>query len=126
MRGKGATQAAIDEMPVSKFREGMYDEDDATCIICLTPYGEGDELRVLPCGGKHHFHKDCLDSWLRINATCPSCREVVVPEGSGRATVAEQEQTLAGVRRGGGGGESSDEAARAVSEAARGVMEDRV
>ena len=51
--------------------------------VCVTVavahrYEVGEQLRVLPCEGQHHFHKECLDGWLRINATCPSCREVVV------------------------------------------------
>ncbi|CAD5196967.1 unnamed protein product [Musa acuminata subsp. malaccensis] len=37
------------------------------CCICLSPYDDGVELRELPCG--HHFHRTCIDKWLRINAT---------------------------------------------------------
>lgn len=42
------------------------------CCICLSAYEDGVELRELPCN--HHFHIDCIDKWLHINATCPLCK----------------------------------------------------
>ncbi|GJM99076.1 hypothetical protein PR202_ga16141 [Eleusine coracana subsp. coracana] len=42
------------------------------CCICLTKYGDDDELRELPC--KHFFHVQCVDKWLKINAVCPLCK----------------------------------------------------
>lgn len=46
-------------------------ESDASCSICLCDYEHNDILRQLSCG--HHFHKKCLDEWLRLNAKCPLC-----------------------------------------------------
>lgn len=42
------------------------------CCICLTKYGDDDELRELPC--THFFHVQCVDKWLKINAVCPLCK----------------------------------------------------
>jgi hypothetical protein len=42
------------------------------CCICLTKYGDDDELRELPCN--HLFHVQCVDKWLKINAVCPLCK----------------------------------------------------
>ncbi|CAG8550282.1 11218_t:CDS:2 [Paraglomus brasilianum] len=50
--------------------------DDAVCSICLSSYEEDEELRHLWCG--HHFHKDCVDEWLRLNRRCPMCRLDIV------------------------------------------------
>eukprot|EP00549_Striatella_unipunctata_P000850 CAMPEP_0118720628 /NCGR_PEP_ID=MMETSP0800-20121206/30218_1 /TAXON_ID=210618 ORGANISM="Striatella unipunctata, Strain CCMP2910" /NCGR_SAMPLE_ID=MMETSP0800 /ASSEMBLY_ACC=CAM_ASM_000638 /LENGTH=562 /DNA_ID=CAMNT_0006628293 /DNA_START=6 /DNA_END=1695 /DNA_ORIENTATION=+ len=47
-------------------------EEDDCCPICLVEYGNGDQVRTLPCN--HEFHKDCVDSWLATNASCPACR----------------------------------------------------
>ncbi|EJU04353.1 hypothetical protein DACRYDRAFT_114697 [Dacryopinax primogenitus] len=47
-----------------------------TCPICLSPFTEGDSLRLLPCAGRHTFHQECVDPWLLTLATsCPLCRE---------------------------------------------------
>jgi hypothetical protein len=47
-----------------------------TCPICIIDFEEGDDLRILPCDGKHRFHKDCVDAWLlELSSSCPICRE---------------------------------------------------
>lgn len=46
------------------------------CPICITEFEDGDDLRVLPCDGKHRFHRDCVDPWLlQVSSVCPLCRE---------------------------------------------------
>jgi hypothetical protein len=45
------------------------------CPICLCEYEEGENVRALPC--KHVFHPDCVDTWLKRNATCPACRQSI-------------------------------------------------
>ena len=47
-----------------------------TCPICIVDFEEGDDLRVLPCEGKHRFHQGCVDPWLlELSSSCPLCRE---------------------------------------------------
>lgn len=46
--------------------------EDAVCCICLAKYTDDDLLRVLPC--THFFHTECVDRWLKINASCPLCK----------------------------------------------------
>lgn len=46
---------------------------DGTCPICLSEYQPKETLRAVPeCN--HYFHAECIDEWLRMNATCPLCR----------------------------------------------------
>ncbi|QRV93832.1 4-aminobutyrate aminotransferase [Ceratobasidium sp. AG-Ba] len=47
-----------------------------TCPICIVDFEDGDDLRVLPCEGRHRFHRDCVDQWLlELSSSCPLCRE---------------------------------------------------
>ncbi|GMI98371.1 hypothetical protein like AT3G61180 [Hibiscus trionum] len=104
----GATDEEIDRLPKYKFRkigdiekveaetqeshEGIMTEcnadtpterilphEDAECCICLSAYEVGTELRELPC--HHHFHCNCIDKWLYINATCPLCKFNILKAG---------------------------------------------
>ncbi|KAI3792613.1 hypothetical protein L2E82_06496 [Cichorium intybus] len=53
--------------------------DDGTCAICLCDYKPKESLRTIPeCN--HYFHYECIDEWLKLNATCPVCRNT--PESS--------------------------------------------
>ncbi|KAK1550279.1 hypothetical protein Q3G72_016628 [Acer saccharum] len=56
-------------------KEHAISGEDAVCCICLARYANNDELRELPCS--HFFHKDCVDKWLKINASCPLCKNEV-------------------------------------------------
>ena len=42
-----------------------------TCSICMDALESG--VKALRCG--HAFHAACVDRWLRISRTCPTCRE---------------------------------------------------
>lgn len=51
---------------------------DDQCPICLLEFEDGDDLRVLPCEGRHRFHQVCVDPWLlRVSTSCPLCRKGV-------------------------------------------------
>jgi len=50
--------------------------DEKECQICLSGFGPGDQIRVLPC--MHTFHKPCVDEWLALGHNdCPLCKQVV-------------------------------------------------
>ncbi|KAK9052785.1 hypothetical protein SSX86_029415 [Deinandra increscens subsp. villosa] len=102
-QNRGATTESINSLPTYKFKikkhkhgnnkeshtgaseggvvaagtehERVVSGEDAVCCICLAKYANNDELRELPC--THFFHKDCVDKWLKINASCPLCKSEV-------------------------------------------------
>ncbi|KAG9459357.1 hypothetical protein H6P81_003865 [Aristolochia fimbriata] len=112
--GRGATPESINALPTYKFllkrgksrdgseidaegageggilaagtdKEQVISGEDAVCSICLAKYGDNEELRELPC--LHFFHVECVDKWLKINASCPLCKRevgecVISPSGT--------------------------------------------
>lgn len=60
-------------------KEKKSDDDgreNYTCMVCLSDYEDGEELRTLPCF--HAYHKDCIDQWLRTNKKCPICKNPII------------------------------------------------
>ncbi|KAJ6844976.1 E3 ubiquitin-protein ligase-like [Iris pallida] len=99
---RGATSESINALPTYKFKskgsvngeesdlddpgeggilaagtdkERAIPAEDAVCCICLAVYANNDDLRELPCA--HVFHVECVDKWLKINASCPLCKSEV-------------------------------------------------
>ncbi|XP_068660887.1 putative RING-H2 finger protein ATL69 [Aristolochia californica] len=76
----GLDGATIESYPKFVYRGGGGGGSEETnmCSICLGEYSGGEVLRRMPeC--KHCFHARCVDEWLRMNATCPMCRNSPVP-----------------------------------------------
>ena len=66
-RSASASAQDDDPLPESIGRE--------TCPICIVDFEDGDDVRVLPCEGKHVFHQACVDPWLlELSSSCPICR----------------------------------------------------
>lgn len=95
-----ATDNQISQLPEEVYRPGRIAADEsgegASCSIYMTGYEAGEAIRELPCGGRHVFHKACIDNWLRINSNCPVCRANVLGGGGGAGG-------SAGSNSGGGG-----------------------
>lgn len=83
----GLDQSVINSyprFPFSKDRNrnnnggGETISNDSTCSICLCEYRDGEMMRMLPdC--RHYFHLTCVDAWLKMNASCPVCRNSPLP-----------------------------------------------
>ncbi|KZV15898.1 hypothetical protein F511_14537 [Dorcoceras hygrometricum] len=69
--GAGTAEA---EIPVLNYTAGMKLAGEETeCIICLSEFAIGEKLRVLEdC--KHGFHVNCIQQWLLLHSSCPTCR----------------------------------------------------
>ena len=73
----GASDDAVDEERIAAGSKQGKRLDKAVvvhsrCAVCLAPWAAGDEVRTLPC--LHRLHTDCIDPWLKQNATCPVCK----------------------------------------------------
>ncbi|KAI1882106.1 hypothetical protein AGOR_G00247270 [Albula goreensis] len=72
------SQREIQRLPTKSFNPA-YSAGKTECQICFCNYTEGEELRMLPC--LHDYHVQCIDRWLKENATCPICRVDVSERG---------------------------------------------
>ncbi|KAH9457555.1 hypothetical protein Pst134EA_021428 [Puccinia striiformis f. sp. tritici] len=72
-------QALLDELETTTIGPlpDNSDGEAARCSICLEDDAEGDVLLVLRCHASHHFHRECLQSSLRVSAICPLCRAAI-------------------------------------------------
>ncbi|KAL3829698.1 hypothetical protein ACJIZ3_018500 [Penstemon smallii] len=75
----GLDQAVINSYPKFVFSKRNWNGgNDTVCSICLCEYRESEMLRLLPdC--RHCFHVMCVDAWLKLNASCPVCRNSPLP-----------------------------------------------
>jgi hypothetical protein len=79
--GSGGGESGVDEesrrdnnSPLSP-GSASSDPNADQCVICLSGYSAGDNMRVLPC--MHQYHAPCIDRWLRRHRTCPVCKQSV-------------------------------------------------
>ena len=42
------------------------------CPICMEDFILDEKVKELSC--RHFFHNDCIVEWLKLHATCPTCR----------------------------------------------------
>lgn len=68
---KGLSKNELQRLPTTVYKA---DENNANteCHICMCDYENGDSLKILPCF--HSYHDQCIDKWIKQNATCPVCR----------------------------------------------------
>ncbi|KAL0428741.1 UNVERIFIED_CONTAM: putative RING-H2 finger protein ATL21A [Sesamum radiatum] len=78
--------AGLDDSSIETYRKIILGEsrrlpgpNGVTCPICLADYHPNDTIRCIPeC--EHCFHSDCIDEWLRMQNTCPVCRNSPSPD----------------------------------------------
>ncbi|XP_030541083.2 RING-H2 finger protein ATL67 [Rhodamnia argentea] len=75
----GLDPSVINSYPKFAFsREAGGVGGSTTCSICLCEYKDSEMLRMMPeC--RHFFHLLCLDAWLKLNGSCPVCRNSPLP-----------------------------------------------
>lgn len=70
---RGADEQVVQSLPTAIVTDPtQLPSDHAQCMICLETFQGGQQRKTLPC--LHGFHTECVDKWLRTNATCPICK----------------------------------------------------
>lgn len=96
---RSATEAEINGIASKKFTQDMFKnpnkssgstagssssgaaappaQEEEKCAVCLGEYEVGEDVKILPC--THMFHSECIDRWLKVNRTCPFCKQSIRP-----------------------------------------------
>lgn len=73
--GESDQPQATGEAPAAMTINPADVDDAVTCPICVCEFEDGDDVRILPCDGRHRFHQECIDPWLlQVSSLCPLCR----------------------------------------------------
>ncbi|KAJ7539831.1 hypothetical protein O6H91_11G112200 [Diphasiastrum complanatum] len=79
----GLSRKDVDMLPMIRCGASSPEHQDqglgSDCLICLNEFSEGDKVRLLP-SCSHGFHVFCVDLWLLTNASCPVCRQSLLPQ----------------------------------------------
>lgn len=71
-RRRGLSNETIDRVDKFRWGEGAREHTQTQCMVCLSSFADGEEVRRLPCS--HIFHAPCIDEWLRRCTDCPICK----------------------------------------------------
>ncbi|KAH9316223.1 hypothetical protein KI387_024850, partial [Taxus chinensis] len=85
---RGLDKTVLDSCPVFSYNlvEGLKARSKGSeCAVCLSDFEDEEVLRLLPLCS-HAFHRECVDVWLGLHATCPVCRMSLLPEGRANPT----------------------------------------
>ncbi|KAK4440905.1 RING-H2 finger protein ATL78 [Sesamum alatum] len=73
-------EVALSQIPVVVYKPGLH-IPATDCPICLGEFVEGEDVRILPrCS--HGFHVKCIDRWLGLHWSCPTCRRPLVEDST--------------------------------------------
>ncbi|XP_060086317.1 uncharacterized protein LOC132565640 [Ylistrum balloti] len=72
VKNKGLTEAQSSRLPIRTYQANSEKQESEDCLICMCEYDQNDRLKMLPCF--HEFHAQCIDKWIKGNASCPVCR----------------------------------------------------
>ncbi len=83
------------------------------CTICTDTIVDDDETKIIFLKCSHQYHKKCLQPWLDVANTCPTCRAkaVIIDKAAERAAAKAEEEAERAMK------EAEEEAERAMKEA---------
>ncbi|XP_047949272.1 RING-H2 finger protein ATL74-like [Salvia hispanica] len=74
----GGREAAVKKAALSRIPVVAYEAGPATdCPICLGEFVGGEDVRLFPMCN-HEFHASCIDRWLILHSSCPTCRRLLI------------------------------------------------
>lgn len=72
----------VENIPIYNFVDCEFvTGEPPECPICMTEMIVCCELQC-----KHHFHKECIENWVKTHNTCPMCRQEILYDLFGSET----------------------------------------
>lgn len=75
--------ASVQVIDALKRKPVQVNDDTSCCVVCMealtTPCAQ------LPC--QHQFHEHCIEPWLKMHSTCPTCRDQLPTDASANYSV---------------------------------------
>ncbi|XP_049409541.1 RING-H2 finger protein ATL74-like isoform X1 [Solanum stenotomum] len=88
----GLKKSTLRQLPLSVYGSGV-NIPATDCPICLGEFVDGEKVRVLPkC--HHGFHVKCIDIWLALHSSCPTCRQSLLEQNTTAAAAGDVETGL--------------------------------
>lgn len=88
----GLKKSTLRKLPLSVYGSGV-NIPATDCPICLGEFVDGEKVRVLPkC--HHGFHVKCIDIWLALHSSCPTCRQSLLEQNTTAAAAGDLETGL--------------------------------
>lgn len=73
-------KAALSRIPVVAYEAALH-VPATDCPICLGEFVAGEDVRFFPACN-HAFHVKCIDRWLVLHSSCPTCRRPLIGDSS--------------------------------------------
>ncbi|KAK4766074.1 hypothetical protein SAY87_007716 [Trapa incisa] len=67
-----ASISVVENLPLVVVCKEDVKKNESLCPVCKDEFKVGEAALQLPCG--HHYHSDCIMTWLGMRNTCPVCR----------------------------------------------------
>lgn len=90
---RGINPNQLENIQTIKFKKDplVAPGEEEKCPICCAEFEDDESLSKLEC--THLYHKECINTWLVRNATCPVCKRDVGGPRNHEAHSDEEEET---------------------------------
>lgn len=73
----GLFQSGLNKKIIAGLQERPHEGASEDCAICLSKMVVGELVKIMPVC-EHGFHSQCVEEWLKAQATCPMCRTFLI------------------------------------------------
>ncbi|KAF8399243.1 hypothetical protein HHK36_015108 [Tetracentron sinense] len=84
LRNSPASKSVVENLYTVFLTQEDEKKNNTLCAFCKDEISMEEKATQLPCSHHHHYHGDCILSWLSIHNTCPECWYELPTDDAGR------------------------------------------